>query len=109
MIDQHTTLAGGRWSTLSLAEQLGNIGSEVSRARHWHSKDRQLFENAMVRAFELLDLTIRDVRWHSRLRELTRAREIVADVWLGGTEYASSLRDLEQYFFHFALAARRHK
>jgi hypothetical protein len=28
----HQTLAAGRWFTLTLAEQLGNIGSEVSRA-----------------------------------------------------------------------------
>ena len=29
---QHQSLAEGRWFTLSLAEQLANIGSEVSRA-----------------------------------------------------------------------------
>jgi hypothetical protein len=29
---QHRDLAAGRWWQLTLAEQLGNIGSEVSRA-----------------------------------------------------------------------------
>jgi hypothetical protein len=34
----HRDLAAGRWWQLSLAEQLGNIGSEVSRAVRWHSQ-----------------------------------------------------------------------
>jgi hypothetical protein len=32
---QHRELAAGRWWELSIAEQLGNIGSEVSRAVRW--------------------------------------------------------------------------
>jgi hypothetical protein len=30
---RHRELAAGRWQTLSLAEQLGNVGSEVGRMR----------------------------------------------------------------------------
>src|SRR2546422_4887086 len=36
----HASLAAGRWQTLTLAEQLGNVGSEVARARRWHDQDR---------------------------------------------------------------------
>ena len=42
----HKELASGKWRTLSLAEQMGNIGSEVSRARRWQGKDEKLFQNA---------------------------------------------------------------
>ena len=35
---QHTELAAGRWAAMSLAEQMLNIGSEVSRANRWQSK-----------------------------------------------------------------------
>ena len=32
---QHSELAAGRWAMMSLAEQMLNIGSEVSRANRW--------------------------------------------------------------------------
>lgn len=32
MVFQHQNLAAGSWQKLSLAEQLGNVGSEVGRA-----------------------------------------------------------------------------
>jgi len=35
---QHAGLAAGRWAEMSLAEQMLNIGSEVSRANRWKSK-----------------------------------------------------------------------
>lgn len=108
MSSQHHTLAAGRWQNLSLVEQLGNVGSEVSRAIRWREKDEALYENAMERAFELLDLTIQDPRWRKRLKELTRVREILSDAFLGGNEYGSTLEDLDRYFFSFAFAARVH-
>ncbi|MCX5796779.1 MAG: hypothetical protein NTY77_14890 [Elusimicrobia bacterium] len=103
---RHATLAAGRWETFTLAQQLGNVGSEVSRALRWRGKDQKLFDGAMERALELLDLSIRDPRWKHRLKELTRARELLCDAWLGGREYSSDLEGLNRYFFNFALAAR---
>lgn len=105
---QHQSLAAGRWSTFSLAEQLGNIGSEVNRAIRARG-DEKRFENAVLRGFELFDLTIGDIRWRKRLKELTRARELFCDAVLGGTEYGTSLEDLDKYFYYFALAARAHR
>lgn len=106
---QHKNLAGGKWRTLSLIEQMANIGGEISRAARWQNKDEKLSKSAIDRAFELLDLTIQDFRWHNRLKELVRAREILADAIFGGREYNSSLEDLNRYFFHFALAARMNR
>ncbi|MBI2626765.1 MAG: hypothetical protein HYW77_00795 [Parcubacteria group bacterium] len=103
----HKELAAGRWYTFTLFEQLGNIGSEVSRARRAQSKDEQRFQNAIDRALELFDLTLSDLRWRGRLKEIGRAREVFCDAVYGGKEYGSSLSDLERYFDHFALAIRR--
>lgn len=61
----------------------------------------------MIRALELLDLSLRDPRWRLRLKELARSREMLCDAWLGGKEFGSSLEGLNRYFFHFALAARK--
>lgn len=95
-----------RWITLPLADQLGNIGSEVGRARTWQGRDEKLFWGAAGRALELLDLTREDARWRSRRAELDRARESVADAILGGEAYGSRLADLEAYFMPFALYAQ---
>ena len=94
--------------TLSLSEQLGNIGSDVSRAVLWRDKDEAIFDRAIDRSLELLDLAIGDARWRGRLKELTRTREILCDAVLGGHEYGSTLEDMEAYFFHFAAATRSH-
>jgi hypothetical protein len=103
---QHQELAAGRWSRLSLAEQLGNVGAEVGRMRRWRGKDERLAAGAFERALELLDLTLADSRWRGRLREIARARELLCDAALGGRDYGATLEDLDQYFLEFALAAR---
>lgn len=74
MAPLHEQLAAGRWHTLSLMEQLANVGSDVARAARWYGKDPQRCEQAFDRAVELLDLTIADERWKGRRKELTRAR-----------------------------------
>ena len=106
MAIQHKNLVAGGWQKLSLAEQLGNVGSEISRALNWRDKDQKSYENAIYRALELLDLTISDSRWKNRLKEIVRVRELLCDAVLGGKEYKTSLKDLDRYFFHFAFAAR---
>lgn len=78
---QHQDLGAGRWQTLSLAEQLGNIGSEVSRALRWRERNADLARGALHRALELFDLTLADPRHVAappRLREIASAREVVA-------------------------------
>lgn len=103
---RHKELAGGRWFQLSLMEQLGNIGSEVSRAKRWKGKDEKLYQNAINRALELFDLTLEDTRWRGRLKEIARAREVFCDAFFGGKEYKSSLEDMERYLLPYAIAAQ---
>ena len=106
---QHKNLADGDWYKLTLMEQMGNIGGEVARALRWQEKDDKLFQGAIYRALELFDLTIQDIRWKKRLKEIIRAREIFCDAVYGDSAYKSSLEALERYFFYFALLARRQK
>jgi hypothetical protein len=91
---------------LSLAEQLGNVGSEVGRMLRWNGRDERLAAGAFERALELLDLTLADPRWRDRLREIARARELLCDAAAGGREYGTTLDDLDRYFLAFAVAAR---
>lgn len=109
MVFKHKELATGRWYKFSLAEQLGNIGSEVSRANNWQGKDEKLFWEAVKRALELFDLTLNDSRWRGRRGEIARAREVFCDAVYGGKLYKSSFPDLVRYFDHFAFAARKGK
>lgn len=109
MTIRHKNLVAGRWNELSLMEQMGNIGSEISRAINWRGKDQKLCQNAIDRAFELLDLTIADQRWQKQLKEIVRVKELLADAVLGGKEYKTSFEDLNRYFFQFALASRINK
>ena len=102
---QHKKLADGKWQTFNLYEQLGNIGSEVGRAVH--ATDRNRRYEAGYRALELFDLTLADKRWYHRGSELARAREIVVDFLFGDNTYKSEGSDLEAYFMHFAIVARR--
>jgi hypothetical protein len=104
----HRDLAAGRWATLSLAEQLGNAGSEVGRAIQARAAgDADRFAPALERALELLDLTLADERWRGpRRREIARAREVLCDYLVGENVYGSTGRSLEAYFMAYAVAAR---
>ncbi len=103
----HQELADGKWFLLSLEEQLGNIGSEVGRAISWDKRgDLVQRDRALERALELIDLTAQDKKWHGRLKELFRAREVICDLFYGGNSFNTPSASLEKYFFEFALAAR---
>ncbi len=107
MAFQHASLASGRWFALTIAEQMGNIGSEVSRAVIWEKQgDMQRRENATDRMLELFDLTLADSRWAgARRKEIARAREAICDSILGGA-IEGPLSSWQSYFDYFALAAR---
>ena len=108
MTPQHKELASGRWRQLSLCEQMANIGSEVSRALNWLNKgNREMSERAVVRALELVDLSLAAADTYPRLKELARLREALVDYFYGANEYHSSEKLWRSYFDHFALAARR--
>ena len=109
---QHADLASGRWAEMPFAEQMGNVGSEISRALRWQAKGKyERMEQCVFRALELLDLTIdaASKNCQSRLKELCRAREEICDYFLADNELHSSPEQIMRYYDAFALAARRLK
>jgi hypothetical protein len=107
---RHRDAASGRWWSMTLAEQLGNVGSEVSRALKWRSSNPRIAQGAMERALELIDLTLDDPNHRSsiaRLREICRAREVLLDFLVGSNQYGSTEASLRRYFDAFAIAASK--
>jgi hypothetical protein len=102
----HKELALGRWQTMTLAEQLGNIGSEYERAIRWKGKSDEHFLPAAHRTLELIDLTISDIRLKYRLKEITRMREMVCEEFFSSFQTAQDKPQLQNYFTQFALRAR---
>ncbi|MBI2404280.1 MAG: hypothetical protein HYV20_16400, partial [Gemmatimonadetes bacterium] len=97
------------WETLTLSEQLANVGSEVDRAiRAWEAERTDRFERALERALELFDLTVRDERWRGhRRREILRAREEFCRLFFDDDPPEGSARRLSRYFLQFGVLARR--
>ncbi len=100
-----------QWFTLTLAEQLGNIGSDFERAVRWKQKNQpEIFQSTSDRLLKLLDLTLIDKRWHNhRLQELTRVREEVCVALFGDRYDDQSISGLQHYFLSMASLARRER
>lgn len=104
---QHKSLARGRWQNLTLAEQMANIGSEISRAILWKDKgQKKISKNAFYRGLELIFLTIDDPKNRTRLKEITRLHEFLVDYFLGENKYKSTDNLWNKYFMSFNLSVR---
>ena len=91
-----------KWASLSLVDQMGNIGSEVGRAIKSRN-DPARRDGAIERALDLFSATAACYSGR-RLREILRARdEFLRLFYDGSTDYSG----VERYFHQFALAARR--
>jgi len=105
---QHRDFANGRWSRMTFLEQMGNVGSEVERAINWRAKgNMEHSRKAGERALELMDLTIGDGKNRSRLGEIVRVREMLADSFFGDNQFMSSDEAWKKYFYPFVFAARK--
>ena len=56
---KHWKLTAERWFTFTLAEQLGNVESEISRTLKWRTRNPEIAERAMARDGLGLDETLR--------------------------------------------------
>ena len=91
------------WLTQPLDYQMGNIGSEVSRAIRNREKPAR-FQGAFERALELFDLTIEWATINKKvgtLREVCRAREEFCDYFYGGELETDAVR-MQRYYDQFA-------
>ena len=97
-----------KWQKLSIFEQLGNIGSEVSRAKYWEDKgeiDRR--NSSLERSFDLIDLTLADKKNIWRSGEVGRLKEVLGDIYSASGNYLVALSDLEKMFVEYAVRARK--
>lgn len=91
-----------KWLKLSRTQQIGNIGSEIARARYWESQsDFVNRERALECSLELLDLTLDDKRWKSGLKEIARLREVISAWFCNQTIFDISPKELEDYCISF--------
>lgn len=95
-----------RWNKLSLIEQMANIGSEVSRTINWKQKNQKDAQASFYRALELIELTVKDSKNITRVKEINRVKEMLVDWYLGNPSYHSTDQDWQKYFLQFNLAAR---
>jgi vacuolar-type H+-ATPase catalytic subunit A/Vma1 len=103
----HKELAAGRWNDLSLMEQMANIGSEVERTINWRNKNNMEYSRlAFERSLELLDLTVADQKNSTRLKEILRVREALADHFSFDNIYNTTDQQWQKYFLSFNYAAR---
>lgn len=102
----HKNLSKNKWFSMSLAEQMANIGSEVERTIIWkNKKDKEYSRLAFERGLELVDITRLDPKNRDRLGELCRMREILVD-WFYDNQYHSSDKSWQNYFLAFNHLAR---
>lgn len=101
----------GRWSKMTIQEQMGNIGSEVERSiRAWADHDTNRFDGALDRVLDLFDATTEQlISEHSpRVKEVLRARDQYLSLFFDGT-FQADASQLEDYFMQYALAARANR
>lgn len=104
---QHSDLTQEHWNEFTLFEQMANVGSEVERSIKWKNKGNEEYSNmAFERSLELLDLTIADPKNISKLKEIVRVREALADYFVFDNEYLSTDKSWQNYFYAFGFAAR---
>jgi len=97
-----------KWYKMSLAEQMGNIGSEVFRLINLKERgDLKSAQSSFIRTLELIDLTIEDERWKGRLFEILRLREIICNFYLDKNIYNVPVENLKKYFIPFALISNQ--
>jgi len=107
---QHKNLASGGWEMLPLNVQMGNIGSEVSRAIKWKDKNNERALKSINRALELTDLTVVSLVKNKRfgsLKEICRGREVLCDYFYGDNVYVSNPQSLQRYYDRFANMKKR--
>lgn len=95
------------WNQKSLAFRLGNIGSELHRARKADETQASVERDAsLLRALDLIDLTLMDRTLGEGLKEIARLREVVCDWYAGTGVYPIAPQELEDYCLQMTVAQR---
>lgn len=101
-----------RWARRTIFEQMGNIYADVGRSiAAWKRGDKAAFKGALNRALDMFDATAEALvrQKPHRAREVLRAKEQYLQLFFGDAFNEQNAANLEQYFYHYALAARLHR
>ena len=104
----HPELAKGRWAEMPFALQMGNIGSEISRALNAKKRGNyERMENAAGRAIELFEFSIDcNTDFPGRLKELCRGKEEFCDYIFGDNVFNTDPVKMQRYYDQFVALAR---
>ncbi len=103
------TINEARWAKLDIFNQMGNIYSEVGRSFKTKGQKNSIdHKEAISRAIDLFDASIRVLiaKKSPQAKEVLRAKEQFLDLALDDKATPESTQSLDQYFMHFAVAAR---
>lgn len=104
----HSKAAHTDWLEKPITYQMGNIGSEVSRALKWTDKGNQpRADKAIDRALELFDFTIEaNLKNHARLTEVLKARDEFCEYFFGDNPYHTTPIAMQKYYDGFVMMDR---
>ncbi|UCE08525.1 MAG: hypothetical protein JSW07_11080 [bacterium] len=78
-----------RFLTFPAHVQILNMVSDLKKAENLFDTNRSSAINHLYRAIILLDYIIADQKWQSKLRELSRLREVIASLIVNKQPYAT--------------------
>lgn len=91
-----------KWFNMPFEIQIGNIGSEVSRAiRYKNKQNEQAKMNFYNKAVELLERSQRDPKNIDRIDELEFCKEELNDYFFGSNDFNSTDESLMKYYDAF--------
>ena len=104
----HPELAN-RWAKMPFPLQMGNIGSEISRAVNAKKRGNDARAvNAAERAIELFEFSIDCNQNNSaRLKELCRGKEEFCDYIYGGNSFHTNPTQMIHYYDQFVTLIRK--
>ena len=93
-----------KWHSFSLSQQMGNIGSEVSKIVRFKDTNNSRAEKSTVRALELIDLTIQSLVIKKRfpaVAEMLTHRELLCNFFYKGDSVTIPPEKLEKFYLSF--------
>src|SRR3989338_6753069 len=78
----HKSITQDKWNQYPKRNQILMIASEIGRAKSWIVKsDFNKAKDCYLRAIELLDMTVGDLKWRNGWKELLRFKELLGEAY----------------------------
>lgn len=91
-----------RWNSMTIQEQISNIGSEVLRADRWKQKgNMERMRSYYDVAISFLCLSIRDPKNAAGKNELNLCIDELADYFIGDNKWGTTIETLKKYYNAF--------